>query len=214
MKKTVIYTSSNSTELTFSKDFLREIDTMVKRAEKYFRTIDDNHVKISKNEVFLEFNHPDHQIIRITPMAPKPFKRFFETKGMDSATLALAVLRTAQRYGYLYEVKNLFMSDAFTMNLVNILDPIGMFFKHRVQVIDPQDDYAGLVGMVTNYLSLSSKSHESDNPTDDVVVDLDEDQRALLKLPNYRAITENYDNIDDVPIDKIYFSPDQLRIID
>lgn len=86
--------------------------------------------------------------------------------------------------------------------------------NRQVQVIDPEDDYAGLIGTVTNYLPLSSKDHESDNPTDDVVVDLDEDQRILLKSPNYRAITENYDNIDDVPIDNIYFSPDQLRIID
>lgn len=86
----------------------------------------------------------------------------------------------------------------------------------RVQVIDPDDDYAGLVGTISTVISLDSPDHESGNNFDDVVVDLDEEQRPLLNLPTYSTLLEGGDPApeDHIPsLEQVIFAPQDLRAI-
>lgn len=85
----------------------------------------------------------------------------------------------------------------------------------RVQVINPEDDYAGMVGTVLEVDKVGDADHSTDNPDDDVLVELDEEQRPLLASRNQREILESLGNgdINNVALDKVIFSPDELRVI-
>lgn len=83
----------------------------------------------------------------------------------------------------------------------------------RVQVIDPNDDYAGLIGTVIAVHLANTPEHDTDNPDDDVLVDLDPEQTDLLP-DRYANLVANYDKPTDVNLAQVIFAPTQLRLID
>ncbi|KRK88755.1 hypothetical protein [Lentilactobacillus sunkii] len=87
-------------------------------------------------------------------------------------------------------------------------------YGDRVQVVEPVEDYRGLVGTVKEYHPLGSLSHDTDNASDDVIVSFDDEQRELLSAPEYLPITENYPDVDDVPLDDVILAPESLRKLD
>lgn len=85
--------------------------------------------------------------------------------------------------------------------------------NHRIQVIDSDDDYAGLIGTVIAVHLTDTPEHDTDNPDDDVFVDLDPEQTDLL-LDHYASLVANYDKPADVNLEQVIFAPTQLRLID
>ncbi|KRL22467.1 hypothetical protein [Lentilactobacillus kisonensis] len=85
----------------------------------------------------------------------------------------------------------------------------------RVQVVNLDEEYQGLVGTVTDYIPIGSKLHDSGNLTDDVVIDFDEWQkRALLRKPTYRDLVESYSEINDVNLEQLLIAPEDLKVIE
>lgn len=93
------------------------------------------------------------------------------------------------------------------------MKPTKTLIDRRVQVIDPNDDYAGLIGTVIAVHLANTPEHDTDNPDDDVLVDLDPEQTDLL-LDHYANLVANYDEPTDINLEQVIFAPTQLRLID
>lgn len=83
----------------------------------------------------------------------------------------------------------------------------------RVQVISKDEEYYELKGTIVDYIAIGSAKHDSGNVTDDVVIDFDEDQRKLLTKPQYTDLTSAHESIDEVNLEQVYISPDDLKIV-
>lgn len=94
-----------------------------------------------------------------------------------------------------------------------LMENVKTLIDHRVQVIDPDDDYAGLIGTVVAVHLANTPEHDTDNPDDDVIVDLDPEQANLLR-DHYTSLVINYDNPIEVNLEQVIFAPAQLRLID
>ncbi|MCW3779297.1 hypothetical protein [Levilactobacillus namurensis] len=81
----------------------------------------------------------------------------------------------------------------------------------RVQVVDPTDDFAGMVGTIISYRSVGSPEHVSENVGDDVVVNLDEEQRELLIAINPDLA---YALRQGLSLEALNFAPSELRQIE
>lgn len=81
----------------------------------------------------------------------------------------------------------------------------------RVQVVDPTDDFAGMVSTIISYRSVGSPEHVSENVGDDVVVNLDEEQRELLIVINPDLA---YALRQGLSLEALNFAPSELRQIE
>jgi hypothetical protein len=81
-------------------------------------------------------------------------------------------------------------------------------------IVGQGEEYAGLVGQVTEIIRLGSPEHETGNPTDDIAVDLSaapySDRKKaeialLAKKLGYEA-----ESFEDVPLDSVILAPDDI----
>lgn len=122
---------------------------------------------------------------------------------MSAATIHLVPIRFVTMMCWSTEAASMPMTRVSTM-AISPLKPGDLV------VSTPSDDYVGLVGIVLQIAPLGSEEHDTDNETDDVYVDFENDYTDFRIAEIENVFSELYcmkKEYDDLPLGEVIMDP-------